>query len=53
MTCRLKENKHIYIIISLYIINKLCSTQQYLGEHYGVQSLTLFGSLAKGKLPLL
>ena len=29
-------------------INKLRSTQQYLGEHYGVHSLTLFGSLAKG-----
>ncbi len=30
-------------------INKLRSTQQYLGEHYGVHSMTLFGSLAKGK----
>ena len=27
---------------------KLRSTRQYLGEHYGVRSMMLFGSLAKG-----
>ena len=30
-------------------IEKLRSTQQYLGEHYGVHSMMLFGSLAKGQ----
>ena len=29
-------------------IEKLRSTRQYLSEHYGVHSLMLFGSLAKG-----
>ena len=29
-------------------IEKLRSTRQYLGEHYGVHSMMLFGSLAKG-----
>lgn len=29
-------------------IEKLRSTQEYLGEHYGVHSMMLFGSLAKG-----
>ena len=28
-------------------INKLRTTRQYLGEHYGVHSMLLFGSLAK------
>ena len=30
-------------------IEKLRSTKQYLGEHYGVSSMMLFGSLAKGQ----
>ena len=30
-------------------IEKLRSTRQYLGEHYGVHSMMLFGSLAKGQ----
>lgn len=30
-------------------IAKLRSTQQYLGEHYGVRSMTLFGSVAKNE----
>lgn len=30
-------------------IEKLRSTRQYLDEHYGVHSMMLFGSLAKGK----
>lgn len=30
-------------------INKLRTTRQYLGEHYGVHSMLLFGSLAKGQ----
>lgn len=29
-------------------IEKLRSTRQYLDEHYGVHSMMLFGSLAKG-----
>jgi len=29
-------------------IEKLRSTRQYLDEHYGVHSIMLFGSLAKG-----
>ena len=29
-------------------IEKLRSTREYLGEHYGVHSMMLFGSLAKG-----
>lgn len=29
-------------------IEKLRSTRQYLDEHYGVRSMMLFGSLAKG-----
>ena len=29
-------------------ICKLKSTQQYVGEHYGVRSMILFGSVAKG-----
>ena len=29
-------------------IEKLRTTRQYLGEHYGVHSMMLFGSLAKG-----
>ena len=29
-------------------IEKLRSTRQYLDEHYGVHSMVLFGSLAKG-----
>ncbi len=30
-------------------IEKLRSTRQYLDEHYGVHSMMLFGSLAKGQ----
>lgn len=30
-------------------IETLRSTRQYLGEHYGVHSMMLFGSLAKGQ----
>ena len=30
-------------------IEKLRSTRQYLDEHYGVYSMMLFGSLAKGQ----
>ena len=30
-------------------IEKLRSTRQYLGEHYGVHFMMLFGSLAKGQ----
>lgn len=30
-------------------IEKLRSTRQYLDEHYGVNSMVLFGSLAKGQ----
>ena len=30
------------------IIEKLRSTRQYLDEHYGVHSMMLFGSVAKG-----
>lgn len=29
-------------------INKLKTTQQYLADHYGVRSMTLFGSVARG-----
>jgi len=30
-------------------IEKLKTTRQYLGEHYGVHSMTLFGSLARNE----
>lgn len=30
-------------------IEKLRGARQYLGEHYGVHSMLLFGSLAKGQ----
>ena len=30
-------------------IETLRSTRQYLGEHYGVRSMMLFGSVAKGQ----
>ncbi len=30
-------------------IEKLKNTRQYLGEHYGVHSMTLFGSLARNE----
>ena len=41
-------------IISLMLdrtktIETLKSTRQYLGEHYGVNSMRLFGSLARGE----
>ena len=32
-----------------HTIEKLRGTRQYLGEHYGVHSMMLFGSLAKGQ----
>jgi hypothetical protein len=47
--CTLKGQYYSFMLDRAQTIEKLKTTRQYLDEHYGVHSMTLFGSLARNE----